>query len=193
MTLNFAPENAETFADAAALHMWLARHGATRTDLWVHLHKVSTGLPSVTWEDCVKAALCHGWIDGIKRSAGPHAWLQRLTPRKPKSPWSRRNRDHAERLIAEGRMTPAGLAQVHAAQADGRWDAAYAGPAKMEIPVDFLAALAAHPTATATFATLDRQNLYAIYYRLQTAATPEARARRMAKLIATLDAGQTFH
>ncbi len=138
-------------------------------------------------------ALRHGWIDSAKRSAGPDAWLQRLTPRKPRSPWSLRNRAHAEHLIAEGRMTPAGLAQVHAAQADGRWDAAYAGPAKMEIPAEFLAALSNHPTAAATFASLNRQNLFAIYHRLQTATTPETRARRMAKLIAALNAGQTFH
>ncbi len=187
------PTTAESFADAAALHDWFARHAATRTDLWVRLHKASSGIPSVTWEDCVIAALCHGWIDAIKRSEGPDAWLQRLTPRKPRSPWSQRNRAHAERLIAEGRMTPAGLAQVHAAQQDGRWDAAYSGPARMEIPADFIAALQEHPAAAAMYATLNRQNLYAIYYRLHSAATPETRARRMAKLIATLDAGQTFH
>lgn len=181
------------FPDSAALRDWLARNGATATELWVRLHKVSTGLPSVTWEDCVLAALAHGWIDGVKRSAGPDAWLQRLTPRKPRSPWSQRNRAHAERLIAAGQMTAAGLAQVDSARADGRWDAAYAGPAKMEIPPDFLAALDDYPAARATFATLNRQNLYAISYRLATARTPETRARRMASLIATLDAGKTFH
>jgi uncharacterized protein YdeI (YjbR/CyaY-like superfamily) len=181
------------FADRAALEAWLAQNARTETELWVHVHKVGTGVASVTWEDCVLAALCVGWIDGVKKSLGSEAYLQRLTPRKKGSAWSKRNCDHAEHLIAEGRMTPAGLAEFMAAKADGRWVAAYAGPAAMEIPADFRAALTDRPVAAATFAKLNKQNLYAIYYRLHTAKTPETRARRMEKLLATLDAGETFH
>ena len=181
------------FATPADLRHWLDQHNQTAPELWVHIHKVGTGIPSVTWEDCVVAALCFGWIDGIKKSLGLDAYIQRLSPRKKASIWSKRNRDHAERLIAAGLMTAPGLAQVMAAKADGRWDAAYAGPAQMEIPADFLAALAQHPVARATFDSLNKQNLYAIYYRLHSTRAPEARARRLAAMIATLDRGERFH
>lgn len=181
------------FATADDLALWLRTHGATATELWVHIHKAGSGEASVTWQDCVIAALSVGWIDGIKKSLGKNAYLQRLTPRRRASSWSKRNRDHAERLIAAGLMTPAGLAEVEAAKADGRWDAAYAGPSEMVIPADFIAALAAYPAAEATFATLNSHNLYAIYYRLHSARTPDTRARRMDALIATLDAGERFH
>ncbi|MCX7300438.1 MAG: YdeI/OmpD-associated family protein [Rhodobacterales bacterium] len=182
-----------SFPDRPALEAWFAAHAATERELWVQIHKVATGTPSATWEDCVIAALAYGWIDGIKKSLGSDAYLQRLTPRKKGSIWSKRNCDHAERLIAQGRMTPAGRAQVEAAKADGRWSAAYAGPSTMEIPADFRAELAKRPVAAATFATLNKQNLYAIYYRLHSAKTPETRARRMEKLLATLEAGEKFH
>lgn len=181
------------FATPAGLREWLAQNGPTATELWVHIHKVGTGTPSVTWEDCVIASLAYGWIDGIKKSLGADAYIQRLSPRKKASAWSKRNRDHAERLIAAGMMTAPGLAQVLAAKVDGRWDAAYAGPSQMQIPDDFLAALALSPKAKQTFDSLNKQNLYAIYYRLHSTRTPDARARRMTALIATLDRGDRFH
>lgn len=187
------PDQTIAFATLHQLRGWLATHAATATELWVHVHKVGTGTPSVTWEDCVIAALSYGWIDGIKKSFGPDAYIQRLTPRQKASTWSKRNCAHAERLITAGQMTPAGLAQVTAAKADGRWEAAYAGPAQMEIPAAFLAEIAGYPVAQATFASLNKQNLYAIYYRLHSARSPEARARRIAALIATLDRGDRFH
>jgi uncharacterized protein YdeI (YjbR/CyaY-like superfamily) len=187
------PARTKSFANRAELQDWFARNATTETELWVHIHKVASGLPSVTWEDCVIASIAAGWIDGIKKSLGPEAYVQRLTTRKKRSVWSKRNCDHAERLIAAGEMTPAGLAEVNAAKTDGRWNAAYAGPSASGIPEDFLAALETRPRAMATYATLDRRNLYAIYFRLQTAKTPETRARRMEKLLATLDAGETFH
>jgi len=186
-----SPEPRE-FADAGALRDWLAAR-PDATELWVRVHKVGSGTPSVTWEDCVLAALAVGWIDGQKRSEGETTWLQRLTPRRKGSGWSQRNREHVERLIAEGSMTEAGLREVEAARADGRWDAAYAGPKAMEIPADFLAALEGRPAAKATFATLNRQNLYAIYYRLHTAKTPATRAARLERLVGTLDRGERFH
>jgi uncharacterized protein YdeI (YjbR/CyaY-like superfamily) len=181
------------FADRPSLRSWLDAHYATAPELLVLGHKVATLRPSVTWEDCVIEALRVGWIDGVRRSAGPEAWVQRLCPRRPRSTWSARNVALAEGLIAAGEMTAAGLAQVEAARADGRWAAAYAGPRDMTIPADFLLALESRPRARATFATLNRQNLYAIYHRLHTAKRPETRARRMEALLATLDAGERFH
>ena len=181
------------FATSADLRRWLHTHGQTAPELWVHIHKVGTGTLSVTWEDCVVASLAHGWIDGIKKSLGAEAYIQRLSPRKKASAWSKRNRDHAERLIAAELMTAPGMAQVTAAKADGRWDAAYAGPSQMQIPDDFLAAVDLSPMARQTFDSLNKQNLYAIYYRLHSARAPDARARRMAALIATLERGERFH
>jgi uncharacterized protein YdeI (YjbR/CyaY-like superfamily) len=181
------------FPDRPALRAWFDAYHLAEPELLVLGYKVATGRPSVTWEDCVIEALRVGWIDGVRRSAGPEAWVQRLTPRRARSSWSARNVAHAERLISSGEMTAAGLAQVEAARADGRWAAAYAGPAAMEIPPDFLLALEARPAAKTTFGTLNRQNLYAIYHRLHTAKTPETRARRMEALLATLDRGERFH
>lgn len=187
------PDDPQSFATAADLDAWFDRNAATAPALWVRLHKVATGTPSVTWEDCIRSALRVGWIDGIRKSEGEASYLLRLTPRKPGSGWSRRNCDWAEAMIADGTMTARGRAEVEAARADGRWAAAYAGPAGMEIPADFLAELENHPAAKAMFATLDRKNLYAIYYRLTSARTERSRADRMARLIATLAAGETFH
>lgn len=179
---------AESFESFAALRAWLVANPSA-PELWVHVLK---GGP-VTWEDCVRAALCVGWIDAAKRAESEEAWLQRLVPRRRGSTWSQRNRDHVERLAAEGLMEPAGLAEVEAARADGRWDAAYAGQRDMVIPPDFLLALEGRPVARATFATLNRANLYAIYHRLHTARTPATRAARMERLLAVLDRGDRFH
>ena len=175
------------------LAIWLAEHHATSGELWVRIYKEGSGQRSVTWTDCVVEAIRFGWIDGLKRSADERSYLQRLTPRRPGSNWSARNRDHAERLIAEGRITPAGLAHVEAARAEGRWDTAYEGSAAMVIPQDFLDALAALPEADAFFRTLDRKNLYAIYYRLRTAKRPEFRARTMQRILERLARGERFH
>jgi uncharacterized protein YdeI (YjbR/CyaY-like superfamily) len=181
------------FADAEQLGGWLAEHGAARDELWVRIFKAGSGTPSVTWTDCVVEAIRFGWIDGHKRPLDAVSYLQRLTPRKPRSNWSTRNRAHADRLIAGGRMTAAGLAHVEAAKADGRWADAYAGQAAMTIPADVLDALETRPAAKAFFATLDRKNLYPIYYRLQTAKRPETRARRLAAILDQLDRGERFH
>ena len=186
-------DDAIAFADRAALRAWFDAHHGTARELLVRIAKAGTGVASVTWEDCVVEAIRVGWIDGVRKSAGAEAWVQRLTPRRKGSGWSERNRGQAERLIAAGERPAAGLREVEAARADGRWDAAYAGPKDLVIPEDFLAELEARPRAKATFETLNRQNLYAIYYRLHTAKTPETRARRMAALLATLEAGERFH
>ena len=181
------------FRDPQALGDWLAEHHQGSSELWVQIHKAGSGTPSVTWTDCVTEAIRFGWIDGQELSLDETSFLQRLTPRKAKSNWSAKNREHAKRLIDEGRMTPAGLVHVEAAKADGRWESAYAGSAEMTIPQDFLDALETMPAAKAFFATLDRKNLYPIYYRLQTAKRPETRAKRLVQILAQLDRGERFH
>lgn len=181
------------FQTRAGLGDWLERHHQAASELWVRVFRGSADVPSVTWSDCVVEAIRFGWIDGQKQPLDAVSFLQRLTPRKAKSNWSAQNCAHATALIKEGRMTPAGLAQVDAAKADGRWDKAYAGSATMTIPKDFLDALEAIPKAKAFFLTLDRKNLYPIYYRLHTAKKPETRAKRMAQMLAQLERGERFH
>jgi uncharacterized protein YdeI (YjbR/CyaY-like superfamily) len=181
------------FRNAAELGDWLMSHHRRSSEVWVQIFKKRSGKPSVTWTDCVIEAIRYGWTDGQKLPLDEASFLQRLTPRKPKSNWSARNREHATRLIAEGRMTPAGLAQVEAAKADGRWDRAYEGSAGMTIPQDFLDALEERPAAKAFFQTLDRKNLYTIYYRLHTAKRPETRAQRLSQILARLERGERFH
>lgn len=185
--------DALAFESSKDLADWLAEHHANSGELWVRIYKANSRQRSVTWTDCVVEAIRFGWIDGLKRSGDERSYLQRLTPRRVGSSWSIKNREHANQLIAEGRMTPAGLAHVEAARADGRWDAAYEGSAAMVIPQDFLDALASLPKAEAFFRTLDRKNLYPIYYRLQTAKRPGTRARRMQQILEQLSQGERFH
>ncbi len=182
-----------SFQTATDLGDWLSKHHDSASELWVRIFKAGSGKPSVTWTDCVVEAIRFGWIDAQKLPLDAVSFLQRLTPRKPKSNWSSKNREHATRLIAEGRMTPAGLTHVEAAKTDGRWENAYSGSAEMTIPRDFLDALATMPAAKAFFETLDRKNLYPIYYRLHTAKRPETRAKRMAQILAQLDRGERFY
>ncbi|WP_295074471.1 YdeI family protein [Tabrizicola sp.] len=181
------------FATPADWRAWLNANHAARTEVTLKLYKKASGTPSITWEEAVVEALAFGWIDGVKRPGGPDHWLQRFTPRKPRSSWSQKNRAHAEKLIADGRMAPAGQAQVDAAKADGRWDNAYAGGKTAQVPADFLAALEGNPAAKATYATLNAQNRFALYYRLTTAKRPETRAKRMADYLAMLEKGERFH
>lgn len=185
-------DGARSFQSAAQLDAWLRSNHAKERELWVRIFKKGSATPSVTWNDCVVVCLAWGWIDGVKRSLDEVSFLQRLTPRRPKSGWSKKNREHAERLIAEGRMQPPGLAHVEAARADGRWEQAYAGSADMVIPDDFLAALKQNAAATRAYASLDRANLFVIYHRLHTASRPETRARRIAALVAALARGEAL-
>lgn len=185
--------DALAFERSEDLAGWLAEHHASSGELWVRIYKAGSGQRSVTWTECVVEAIRFGWIDGLKRPGDEHSYLQRLTPRRKGSSWSAKNREHADRLIAEGRMTPEGIAHVEAARADGRWDAAYKGSAAMVIPQDFLDMLAALPKAEAFYRTLDRKNLYPIYYRLQTAKRPDTRAQRMQLILEQLLRGERFH
>lgn len=180
----------ETFAD---LDRWLKRNHATATELWVRMYKKSTGQPSVDWNDLVIAGLTWGWIDGLRHALDERSFLQRLSPRRPGSSWSKKNCEHAERLIAEGKMQPSGLVHIEAARKDGRWSRAYAGSAELEIPEDFLAALEKTPKAKRTYATLNRANLFAIYHRLHTAKRPETREKRMTAILELLASGRAIH
>lgn len=183
----------QAFEDAAAFWRWLELNHASEPEVWVKMYKKDSGQKTINWEEGVVEALCWGWIDGIRKPLDDQAYLQRFTPRRKGSNWSKRNREHVERLIAAGKMQEPGMAHVRAAQADGRWEAAYAPASEMAIPEDFLAALEERPAAKALFETLNRQNLYAIGYRLQTARTPETRQKRLERILEMLESGQMLY
>jgi uncharacterized protein YdeI (YjbR/CyaY-like superfamily) len=172
---------------------WLAAHHATASGVWLQIAKRGSGARSVSYDEALALALCYGWIDGQKQAQDAAYWRQKFTPRGPRSIWSAINREWAGRLIAEGRMQPAGLRAVEQAQADGRWAAAYASPRSVEAPVDLQQALAANPVAEAFFATLSGANRYAVLYRIQTAKRPETRAARIEKFVAMLARHETIH
>ncbi len=179
-------------ADAAAWRTWLVANGADPTGVWLVLAKKGTTSPtSLTYDQALEEALCHGWIDGQVGRRDDATYRQRFTPRRVRSPWSKRNVGIVQRLVAEGRMQPAGLAEVERAKADGRWDAAYAGPATIEVPDDLAAALAAEPAAQAWFDVLTAQNRYAVLYRVHGAKRAETRARRVEEFVAALARGET--
>ncbi len=183
------PSKILPFVTPNDLGQWLKAHHQTETELWVKIFKKKSGIPSVTWDDVVVESLCWGWIDGIKKSVDEKAYLQRITPRKARSKWSKRNRDHAERLISEGRMQEPGLVQIRAAKADGRWQDAYA-VSEMKVPADFLTALESNPKAKQFYETLNKSNRYAIAYGLTSAKKPETRARRFTKFMEMLVLGE---
>ena len=176
------PAKIMAFAIPKDLGQWLKVNHASESELWVKIYKKKTGIQSVTWNDVVIEALCWGWIDGIKKSIDDQAYLQRITPRKTRSNWSKRNTEHVERLISESRMMESGLVHVRAAKADGRWDNAYV-VSEMEVPEDFLAALESKPTVKEFFETLNKSSRYAIAYGLISAKKPETRQRRFTKFI----------
>ena len=181
------------FASAAAWEAWLEDHHAESKGVWIKMAKMDAGIESVRYPEVLDSALCFGWIDGRRDALDERYFLQRFTPRRPRSRWSRINRDKAERLIAEGRMRPAGLAEVEQAKADGRWEAAYEGQRSITVPEDLQRELDARPDAKAFFAGLTSQNRYAILYRLQDAKRPETRARRLAQFVAMLEAGERIY
>jgi uncharacterized protein YdeI (YjbR/CyaY-like superfamily) len=178
------------FPDQAALEEWLDAEHATAPGLYVRLARKGSGVPSVTYAELVESVLCFGWIDGRSQRLDETSYLQRITPRRPRSVWSQKNVAAVEALTAAGRMRPAGLAQVEAARADGRWERAYAGPATITVPDDLAAALAAEPAAQQAFGALDGRNRYAVLHRVATATTPQTRARRIAALVTMLAEGR---
>lgn len=180
--------------DATGWHRWLERHFAAEAGVWLVLAKKGTTRPtSLTHDDALEVALTFGWIDGQVRRRDDATFRQRFTPRRSRSIWSQRNVAMAERLIDEDRMQPPGLAEVQRAKADGRWAAAYAGPATARVPDDLLAALAENAQAAAMFERLNAQNRYAILFRLDQAKRPETRARRLTTFVDMLARGETIH
>jgi uncharacterized protein YdeI (YjbR/CyaY-like superfamily) len=183
-----------TIADADAWHAWLEAHHADSSGVWLVLAKKGTIDPtSLTYDEALEEALCHGWIDGQRRSGDASTFVQRFTPRRARSPWSKRNVGIVERLTSEGRMRPAGRAEVERARADGRWQAAYEGQRAIAVPADLAAALAAEPKAQAMFEILTSQNRYAILFRTAGAKRAETRARRIEQFVALLARGETIY
>jgi uncharacterized protein YdeI (YjbR/CyaY-like superfamily) len=181
------------FADAPAFDAWLALQGAIAPRLWLRLAKRGAPERTLTRSEAIEAALCHGWIDGQLDTYNDSYWLIRFTPRRPRSPRSELNRQRATDLLTEGRMRPAGLAQIEMAKSDGRWERAYAPASAAEPPPDLAAALDANPNAATFFATLKGANRYAILYRIGALKTPEARARKIRRFVAMLERGETIH
>lgn len=181
------------FKSAKAFEAWLKKHHATSGGLWLKIAKRGAAEPSVTYPEAVEIALCWGWIDGQKKGLDEQHFLQRFTPRRARSIWSKINVDKAEALIAAGRMQAPGLAQVDAAKADGRWARAYDGARTSTVPGDLMAALEAEPRAKAFFAALNASNRYAVLWRIQTAVKAETRARRIAQLVQMLARGEAIH
>lgn len=174
------------FATQEEWEAWLEAHHADIAGLWLKIAKSGAGTRSVSYAEALEGALCYGWIDGQKAALDDYYWLQKFTPRRPKSVWSKINRQKAEALVAAGRMRPSGLRQVDLAKADGRWKAAYDGQATIAVPPDLRSELDQHTVAAAFFSTLDSRNRYAILYRIQSAKTPETRAARIRKFVEML-------
>lgn len=181
------------FKDAIAWRHWLDENHTKIDGVWLRLYKKASNVATVTYAEALDVALCYGWIDGQKKSYDKDSYLQKFTPRRPRSMWSKRNTEHVNRLQAAGLMTPAGLLEVEKAQADGRWEAAYDAPSSMEVPDYFLEALRKHPKAELFYNQLNKTNTYAIAWRLQNAKTDATRLRRTEKIIAMLDAGEKLY
>ena len=181
------------FSTPAEFEAWLDDHHAESDGVWLKIAKKGAPEPSVTYAEAVELVLCFGWIDGQRRGLDETHFLQRFTPRRPRGRWSKINRGKAEALVAAGKVRPAGMVEIEAAKADGRWEAAYEGQRAAQIPDDLQRELDAHPVAAGFFAGLDSQNRYAILYRLGEAKKPETRERRMRKFVAMLERGEKLH
>lgn len=181
------------FASSRAFRAWLSKNHGKSPGIWLQIFKKDSGAESINYAEALDQALCFGWIDGQKKPRDGKSWLQKFTPRRPRSRWSKKNTEHAERLTKSGEMTPFGLSEISAAKSDGRWNAAYDSFGSAAPPADFLRELAKHKRAGAFFKTLSKTNLYSIVYRLQTAKKPETRKKRMETIIKMLEQGKTFH
>ena len=179
------------FASRAEWERWLEAEHADSDGVWVRFPKKGTGLPTVDMVEAIEVALCFGWIDGQRKGLDDTHYLQKFTPRRARSRWSKINVGKATKLIEAGHMRPAGLAEVERAKADGRWDAAYDSPSRIEVPPDLQAELDKHPDAAEFFASLNSQNRYAILYRLHDAKKPETRARRLEQFVGMLKRRET--
>lgn len=182
-----------SFATAKKWRVWLTKNHASSSGIKLRVFKKSPSLKSVSYDEVLDEALCFGWIDGQKQAYDEKSWIQKFTPRRTKSIWSKRNKEHIARLVREHRMKPAGLKEVETAKKDGRWDGAYDSPKNMKIPDDFLNELKRDKRAYAFFQTLNKANTYAIAWRLQTAKKPETRKKRMSGILAMMAQNKKFH
>lgn len=187
------PGHVREFADADAFYAWLGKHHGGEPEVWIKIHKLGSGLASITPKQAIDVALCWGWIDGVRKGFDDRSFLQRYTPRGPKSVWSQINVDNVARLIGEGRMTKFGLAHVEAAKADGRWDRAYGGSKDLKIPDDLQTAIDASPKAKAMLGKLTAQNRFALAFRIHNMKTAAGRARKIETFVAMLERGETVH
>lgn len=187
------PDKAHEFKDSASYYKWLAKNHDKQDEVWIKIHKVSSGLQSITPVEAIDVCLCWGWIDGLRKGLDDRSYLQRYTPRRAKSVWSRINVDNVARLIAEGRMTEHGLKEVEAAKADGRWDRAYGSAKEMTIPPDLQAAIDAEPKARAMLTKLSAQNRFALAFRLHNMKTQAGRRKKIATFVQMLKRGETIY
>ncbi len=187
------PRKVHEFKDADAFYAWLGKHHDKEDEVWIKIHKLSSGLKSITPIEAIDVVLCWGWIDAIRKGFDDKSYLQRYTPRRPKSIWSRINVDNVARLIREGRMTEHGLKHVEAAKADGRWDRAYDSGKTMKFPEDLQAAIDVEPKAKAMLGKLSAQNRYALAFRLHNMKTEAGRKRKIEEFVAMLKRGETIH
>ena len=179
--------------DARAWRQWLGQHHGESPGVWLVLHKKGGEVTTLTYDQALDGALCFGWIDGQRGSRDDASYRQRFTPRRSRSAWSARNVEHVQRLVAAGQMHASGQAAVDAAQADGRWSAAYAGQGSATMPADLEAAISANPAAKAMLETLSSTNTYALIYRVNAVKGTETRARKIAQFVAMLERGETLH
>jgi uncharacterized protein YdeI (YjbR/CyaY-like superfamily) len=187
------PDKVREFEDADAFYEWLRRHHDAEDEVWIKIHKIGSGLKSITPVEAIDAALCWGWIDAIRKGFDDRSYLQRYTRRRPKSIWSRINVENVERLIGEGRMTGHGLRHAEAAKADGRWDRAYSSGKNLVIPDDLQAAIDAEPKAKAMLAKLSAQNRFSLVFRVQNLKTEAGRKRKIQTFVEMLRRGETLY
>ena len=183
----------ESFPRALEFRSWLEKHHAQSNGLLLRIYKKDSGIATVTYTEALDQALCFGWIDGQKLPLDEKSWVQKFTPRRPKSSWSKKNTEHVACLMKSGAMTAAGLKQIEAAKADGRWKAAYDSQSHTSVPKEFVDALARNKKASAFYKTLNKTNLYSIAYRLQTAKRPETKIKWIKSIVEMLARGETFH
>ena len=181
------------FSSVEKFETWLSKNHESAKGLWIHFYKKDSGKKSITYKDALDAALCYGWIDGHVRAYDDISWIHKFTPRRPKGKWSKKNKENVARLITEKRIKPAGQKEIDAAKKDGRWDDAYDSPSTSTVPEDFLKLLEKNKKAKEFFATLNKANIYAITYRLQTAKKLETREKRMQLIFEMMKKGEKFH
>lgn len=182
-----------SFRKAQEFDIWLEQNNTMTSGLWIRFYKKDSGIATIRYQEALDVALCYGWIDGQVKKYDADSYLQKFTPRRTKSMWSKRNVDHIARLEKEGRMRPAGIKEVENAKKDGRWEKAYDSPGNMEVPEDFMQELSKKKKALEFFESLNKVNKYSIGWRLQTAKNPEARAKRMAEILEMMEKEKKFH